>query len=122
MIVGVWLVFVGVLAIAAALVFTCARTVAAMNTARRDATIRHLQTTLEAGSREVTELHAQAVAQGGLILELQANLAARTQETDGLRREAEESRRLLLEARQSILGSLDAAIKGVVGWVSRKGQ
>ncbi len=101
-------------------------------------TIRHLQTTLEAGSREgaelhahlktrtqeletqslqVAELHTQAVAQGGLLLELQANLAARTQEAGGLRREAEESQRLLLEARQSILGSLDAAIKGVVGWV-----
>ena len=74
----------------------------------------------EAQGLEVADLRTQAVAQGGLLLELQANLAARTQEADGLRRKTEESQRLLQEARQSILGSLDAAIKGVVGWVGRK--
>lgn len=77
---------------------------------------------LEARSREAAELHAQTAAQDGLLLELQASLAARTQEADGLRREAEESHRLLLEARQSILGSLDAALKGVVRRIGGKGR
>jgi len=49
----VWLVFVGLLAIATALLLTCARTVAAMNTARRDATIRHLQTMFAPGMQAV---------------------------------------------------------------------
>ncbi len=81
-----------------------------------------VRTALETRSQEAAELHAQAVAQGGLLLELQANLAARTQEVDGLRHEAEEFQCLLLEARQSILGSLDAAIKGVVRWIGGKGR
>jgi glycosyltransferase involved in cell wall biosynthesis len=75
---------------------------------------------LEARNRETAELHAQTAAQDALLLELQANLAARTQEADGLRREAEESNRLLLEARQSILGSLDAKLKGVVRRIGGK--
>ncbi|CBE67384.1 protein of unknown function [Candidatus Methylomirabilis oxygeniifera] len=93
--------------------------------ARTDLDVRVAETeaaraALEARNREAAELHAQTVAQDGLLLELQASLAARTQEADGLRREAEESDRLLLEARQSILGSLDAKLKGVVRRIGGK--
>jgi len=59
----------------------------------------------------MAELHAKAVTQGEILLELQTHLKIRTQEADGLRHEVEESQRLLLDVRQSVLGSLDAALK-----------
>jgi len=49
-------------------------------------------------------------------------LATRTRDADELRREAAESQRLLLEARQSALGSLDAALKRVADRFRRKDQ
>jgi hypothetical protein len=49
------LVFVGLLAVAAALLFGCSRIVSAVDAARRDATLRHLQSLFAPGVRAVQD-------------------------------------------------------------------
>ncbi len=79
--------------------------------ADRERLLTAARTDLDARMAETEAVRAALEVRTGEVAELQAHLKIRTQEADGLRHEVEESQRLLLEARQSILGSLDAALK-----------
>ena len=72
--------------------------------------------------RLLADLQGQVADQGRLLLALRADLDARTDEATALREQVVERDRLLQDSRRSILGSLDAALKGLLdGRISPKG-